>query len=186
MIRQYTFEENTNEEIFKDNRGSFIGIDDDAVEKTFYIQSDRSRKISMSVSIANDEFKQSDISTINIGTNYKALDNLQFNFDFDYADLEGSDYIEDAIYRTYGLKTEYAPLHNLFFKSYIQYGNQSKIISNNFVVSYEYTRGNFLYLSYNENGTLWDSKEYDKGTFIKNYQLNRRTFSLKWSNSFYF
>ncbi|MCB0279237.1 MAG: hypothetical protein KDD94_07035, partial [Calditrichaeota bacterium] len=184
--RHYNVDQaDSNDFIDSDNFGSFFGIDEDAVNSRFIVRTDGSKPFSFVASIRNDEFKQSIINRYTFNTNFKVNYDLILSSTFNYAGIEGSQYINRQFLRALGFKIEYTILPNLFVKTYSQYSSQSRTLSNNIVFTYEYIRGSFFYLAYNESGRLWENNLFETGSILSNYQLNQRTISLKWTHSLY-
>ena len=167
----------------RDNFGYFLGQHYKKRNIWLRIATDNSKPLNTSMFFRRSIFKQSLITSSDIILRIKPSENLQFEANFNKTNIEGSDFLSARNYNSYSLKTEYSVLDNLFLKVYTQYNTQSKYVSNNAVVTFEYQRGSFLYLAFSERGLI--DETYQNGSLYSNYSLKNRTISLKGTYSLY-
>jgi hypothetical protein len=171
--------------LHSDNYGKFKGISDNIDGYWIWGETDFSKPIALALNYNADANKRSPTEYINLTLQVKPNNNIKARFRLDYIDVEGSEYIDRGIFRTFSLKTEYSPTSDIYLKLYHQYNTSSERLTNNVILTYEYIRGSFIYFAYTETGTFEDRKEFNNGTLFETYDLGRRTISLKWVYSLY-
>ena len=168
-----------------DNYGKFKGIGDNADGYWIWAESDFSNPFAIALNYNADANKKSPTTFINFTLQLKPSNNIKARFRMDYIDVEGSEYIDKDIFRTFSLKTEYSPTSDIYLKLYHQFNTSSERLTNNIILTYEYIRGSFIYFAYTETGEFKSRDEFTSGTLFETYDLSRRTISLKWVYSLY-
>ena len=169
-----------------DNRGYFQGVRDDSDGWWLWAESDFSRPVAIGLNFNADSFKKSKAYFYGATIQLKPSQDLKIRLRWNAQDYKGSEFIDRAYLYTTNLRTEYTILNNLFVKIFTQYNKQSRGLSNNVIFTYEYIRGSFIYFAYNEVGNILRDQEFTSGgNLIPNYDLGRRTFSVKWTYSYF-
>ncbi|MCB0279302.1 MAG: hypothetical protein KDD94_07360, partial [Calditrichaeota bacterium] len=166
-----------------DNYGQFEAVDENGSAFNFFFDSDFSKAFGYFIRFEQQRYKQTDIINIQNNIQIKPIDDILIRFEINLRDIGPSQYLEEGTIWRINYKMNYSLLPNVFIRIFSQFNSQRDRLSNNLIINYEYVRGSFIYFAYNEVGTLDDS--FNQGSFINNYNLDRRTFSLKWTYSFY-
>lgn len=172
--------------IYQDNYGSFNTLVNDHFRFWCYLETDASKTFSAFARIIKYEVKMANTERYDFELTYKPNASFRTTLGYTLFDIARSQYIDErssGLLSTLSLKTEYSITDNIFLKLYTQFNSQSDRLSNNIVLSYEYLRGNFVYLAYADTG-FFDSNNPET-TYLKKYKIERRTISLKWSYALY-
>jgi len=178
-FRYRNFKSDVNETIHRDNFGTFVFKDNTFSGYNFRINTDYSKPFAIKFMYRNHVFRQSDWIGYYGNLQIRPNNKLRFELIGKFTDLKGSALMSRAFYRSLALKSQISFSDQVHLKSYNQFNSQSRSLSNNFVLSYEFLRGNFLYVAYTEIGEI--DKEYTEGSLINDYRLKNRTLSMKCS-----
>jgi hypothetical protein len=166
------------------NYGAFSGEDNTGKGYWVYAETDFSKAIAGAINFWDEKDRMSDVFGVSLTLQLKPSNDLKIRFNTSYQEYTKSRFVGFfGILRDYSTRIEYTIVDGLYAKLFTQYNPLADRLSNNLIMSYEYQRGSFMYLAYNETGYL--QEDYTKGPIIKNYQLDRRTISLKMTYSFY-
>lgn len=172
--------------IYSDNYGNFNPIENDHFYHMFYVETDPSKPVKVFARFVKRLIKKADTKHYRFHLTYKINASFSTTLSYDLYDIARSEFLDEedsGHLSTFSLKTEYAISENIFLKMYNQYNSQYDRLSNNLVISYEYLRGNFVYLAYADTG-IFEDIDREK-SFVEKYKLDRRTISLKWSYALY-
>ncbi|MFA8342614.1 MAG: DUF5916 domain-containing protein [Rhodothermaceae bacterium] len=176
----------TSDGTYLDNYGSFAPISHNHFRYRGYLETDPSKVFKIFIRYAKTSIKQAETNRYDFHLTYKASEFFNSTLSYTLYDIGYSKYLSEddrGKLSTVSLRTEYSITENIFLKLYNQYNSQYDRLSNNLVVSYEYLRGNFIYLAYADTGFFDDSKLTD--SYLAKYKIDRRTISLKWSYALY-
>lgn len=181
-FRHRDFDEVLNtKRIHTDNFGNFIGEKNEYTGYNVRFRSDFSKPFGLRFFHQKRGFRQSERFDNRASIQYRPSNVVKFSLSMNYTDLLGSTFVEKAVYKSFGLKSQISFSDRIHLKMYNQFNSQSKDLSNNVVVSYEYLRGSFIYAAYSEIGSL--KSDYNEGLILNDYRLQERTISLKWTHS---
>ena len=167
-----------------DNYGYFNKRPDDSFFFWSYFETDFSNPYALAFSFNKGQSLGGDFTRFGTTLQFRPSSDLKIKLNSQISHYGKSNFhLDDGTYVTYSARADYTIMPNCFAKVYTQYNPQHDRLSNNVIISYEYNRGSFLYFAYNETGTI--EEDYKKGTLLKNYGLDKRTFSLKWSGLLY-
>ncbi|MCB0280524.1 MAG: hypothetical protein KDD94_13535, partial [Calditrichaeota bacterium] len=169
-----------------DNYGYFKPFTDDTEGWWLWAETDFSNMFAGAINYNYDNFKTSRATSLYLTFQYRPTADLKVRLQYNYTDLAQSRFYDKAFLPSANIRTEYSILPNLFVKWFTQYNGQSRQFSNNVIFTYEYIRGSFIYFAYNEYGNIVrDEDRVHDGSLIRNYDLGRRTFSIKWTYSYF-
>lgn len=162
-----------------DNYGSFIGRDNQGLGGWVWFETDFSKTWAVSINPWMEGYRGWSEQGLSLTLQYRPNSDLKIRPNVRWSKISDSKFFDDAEgeYMSVSLRTEYTVMKDMYVKLYSQFNPQVDRISNNVILTYEYIRGSFMYLAYNEIGTL--DEDYSKGSLIENYNLARRTVSFK-------